>query len=105
MVCPFENVPVIWFWPSTATDCKLAGGEAVLLQLADLRRAARIGELGEAVGAEIELDVAEVVAVHGQVLQRHARERRSQFAARIEGEYVVPTFCQAACVPVAFELL
>src|ERR1700692_4856221 len=33
---------------------QLAGGETILLELADLCHTARIGELGEAVGAEIE---------------------------------------------------
>jgi hypothetical protein len=37
---------------------QLAGGKAVLLNLADLCRVARIGKLGKAVGAEIELNVA-----------------------------------------------
>ena len=70
MVWPLENVPVIWFWLSTETDCKLTGGEAVLLQLADLRRAAGVGELGQAVGAEIELRRC-----------RACRRSRSGFAA------------------------
>src|SRR6202034_4893000 len=63
---------------------ELAGGEAVLLPLAHLRRRARLRKFGEAVVAELELDVAQRIPVHGQVLQRHAGQGRSEFTARIE---------------------
>ena len=105
MVWPLENEPTTRFWLSTETDCSEPGGIAVLLQLVDLRRAAGIGELRQAVGAEIDLDVAERVAVDGQV---------GSVSVLVVGGInwplelkmkSVPTFCQADCVPVALELV
>ena len=65
---------------------QLTGGVAVLLQLIDLHGAVGVGELGEAIGAQRELDVAKQVAIDGEIGQGQARERRRGFAVRIERE-------------------
>ena len=104
MVWPFENVPVIWFWLSTATDCNWPAAKpfccswltcAVPLELANWVRPL-VPKFSCTLPSESPLTVrfCSVRLEIGGV--------SSPFELNVK---VVPTFCQAACVPVAVELV
>ena len=104
MVWPFENVPTIWFWLSTATDCSWPAAKpfccswltcAVPLELANWVRP---------LVPKFSCTLPSVSPFTVRFCSVTLGDRRSHFAVRIESERradVLP----GGLVPVALELL